>query len=199
MATLAIQSTSLETLEMFDSDLERAPKLVQCTKLSTIKLNRCKKLTDKKVQYLLRQWSPQDENMPNSQEDEGNDSQNSRKSPLPVQNIQQTLRKLYFTECEPISNPYVISLTLTDLRFINCRLLHNPMITCPALRNLQLSWCENLENLTLGCDQLQTLDLTGAGINMSHTQSSQDGTNPVRESILAAIKSHFGDQVTVSY
>jgi hypothetical protein len=165
--------------------------------LSTIKLNRCKKLTDKKLTNLLKQFLP-DFNSANSQEeDEGNDQKKPPTTPTP---IPQSLRKLFITECEPVSSPIIQSTTIVDLRLINCRLLHNPLITCPVLQNLQLTWCENLENLTLGCDDLKTLDLTGAGVNMSHaSQSSQDGTNPVRESILNAIRSHFGDQVVVSY
>ncbi|KAL0485041.1 FBL15 [Acrasis kona] len=195
ISTIAVQSTSLETFEVFDCDFERAPKLIQCTSLANIKLNRCRKLTDHKLGLILKQFIPNG-GYANSQS-QGEEA-NERRTSVQV-DPPQTLKKLYLTECEPLSNPVMQSMTLVDLRFINCRSMRNPIITCPMLQNLQLTWCENLENLTLGCDTLKALDLTGTGVNNTAVGAQNSQTSSVRESILSAVKTHYSDQVTVSY
>ncbi|KAL0483882.1 hypothetical protein AKO1_004567 [Acrasis kona] len=196
LSSIAVRSTSLETFEAFDCDFKREPTLKQCTSLVNIKLVRWKSLTELKFSSMLEQFSSGSDNN-QLVGDQGN------KLIYTIRHVgqPQILRTLHLIDCEPIQDPFVENISLVDLRFINCISLRNPSIMCPMLQNLQLTRCENLTNLSLQrCVSLKTIDLTGAGLSsLARAQAIQAGFESVRDKIVASIRHHYSDQITVSY
>jgi len=203
--------SELTTLELYDCSIGASGiKISGCSKLEKIVLFKCTELNDAKLLNMLRpllkeeQQSDVEEPGEESEKPATNDddsifdiaSRGNRKT--------GPLKKLFLTECEPLSNPVIQSNSLEEIKIIDCKFISKPFISCPSLTKLQLNWCENLKSLNLACDNLQCIDLTGAGVTYSSSQSNSQGTatrkdeNVVIQQVIAGLKKHYGDQITIT-
>ncbi|KAL9644376.1 hypothetical protein ABK040_005834 [Willaertia magna] len=201
---------NLQNLEFYDCQFENAPKVFNCKQLEKIILFKCSKLTDLKLLNLLKTFIDEElinkkESSEEEEEDGAKPAKNDDDSIFDVyskdERVKGNLKKLFITECEPLTNPVIQSNTLEEIKLIDCRYLNKPFISCPELHTLQLNWCENLQNLTLACDNLKSIDLTGAGVNFSHSQNSEPGNyqeNPILKVVVEELRKHYGSELTIT-
>ncbi|EFC40345.1 predicted protein [Naegleria gruberi] len=223
----AIKFTSFEvgylknllSLEFYDSSFEKCLKIIQCSKLDRLICFKCTGLGDTLLLATLKSLlyeevaHLQSVSNTNSQTEENdlegkpadNDDDSIFDTARNVKNRKYgSLKKLYLTECEPLTNPVIQSNTIEEIKIIDCKYLSKPFISCPALNRLQLNWCENLKSLNLACDNLQFIDLTGAGVTYSNSQSNSQGSatskkeNTILHNVIGGLRKHYGEQLKIA-